>query len=177
MKTMALTLTLERRRALAWLLLAFLLLGVAVSCATTGGDEPAAGDGMEMMDDHDNSHNNGGGEGHDHDDDGHAHDEVERVDNDGAVVRIVRPAEEVFTMKAGEELIVEVEVEGFALGVDGNHWHVYIDGASWGMITGGDTDTALRGIEPGEHKVEVYLAGGDHIDLREGDGFLLVVEE
>ena len=44
------------------------------------------------------------------------------------------------------------------------------------MVTGGDTDQALRGVELGEHLIETYLAGGDHIELEDGDTITIVVE-
>jgi hypothetical protein len=34
----------------------------------------------------------------------------------------------------------------------------------------------LRGIEPGEHKIEVHLAGGDHIELEDGDSITVFVD-
>lgn len=110
-----------------------------------------------------------------HEEGEHEHAEDERIPNNGATIRILAPADG-SSFAEGEEIVVEVEVENFALGEDGNHWHVYIDGTSWGMVAGGDTDQALRGVEPGEHLLETYLAGGDHIDLEEGDAITIVVE-
>jgi hypothetical protein len=37
----------------------------------------------------------------------------------------------------------EVGTENFDLAAEGNHWHVYVDGVSYGMITGRDVDHAL----------------------------------
>lgn len=105
----------------------------------------------------------------------HEHTEVERIPNEGATIHILVP-DDGSSFAEGEDIVVEVEVENFALGEDGNHWHIYIDGTSWGMVTGGDTDQALRGVEPGERLIETYLAGGDHIELEDGDAIMVVVE-
>ncbi|MCI0649478.1 MAG: DUF6130 family protein, partial [Chloroflexi bacterium] len=100
----------------------------------------------------------------------------ERIPNDGAVIRIVSPADGA-TFAEGEEVTVEVEVEQFVLGQDGNHWHIHVDGESWSNIEGEDTSDVLRSLEPGEHEIEVILANGEHQDLEEGDTVTIVVEE
>lgn len=105
----------------------------------------------------------------------HEHDE-ERIPNpDGAAVSILSPADGA-TFAEGDEVIVEVQVDNFALGENDNHWHVYVDGTSWGMVTGGNTSQSLRGLEAGEHIVEVYIAGGDHIEFQDGDSITITVE-
>ncbi len=103
------------------------------------------------------------------------HSDDSRIPNEGATIRLLAP-DDGATFAEGDEIIVEVEVVDFELGVEGSHWHVYIDGASWGMVHGGSTDQALRGIEPGEHKIEVHLAGGDHIELEDGDSITVFVD-
>lgn len=105
----------------------------------------------------------------------HEHEE-ERIPNpDGAAVTLLAPADGA-TFADGEEIIVEVEIDNFAIGEDGNHWHVYIDGTSWGMVMGENTSESIRGLEAGEHLVEVYIAGGDHIEFEEGDSVTITVE-
>jgi hypothetical protein len=149
----------------AMLILALALFS-ACSAASSGGDgSMEEGSEMEEME-----HEEG-----EHEEVEHEHAENERIPNEGATIRILAPADGT-TFAEGEEIVVEVEVEKFALGEDGNHWHIYIDGTSWGMVTGGDTDQALRGVEPGERLIEVYLAGGDHIELEDGDTITVVVE-
>jgi hypothetical protein len=134
----------------------------------------ACGDGVQATD---TGGENGDMEEHaeegEHEDAEHSSDE--RIPNDGAAIRILSPADGA-TFAEGEDILVEVEVEGFILGEEGSHWHIYIDGSSWGMVVGNDTDQALSGIAPGEHLLEVYLAGGDHIELMDGDSIHIVVE-
>ncbi len=101
--------------------------------------------------------------------------EHERVPNNGAFIRVLAP-ENSSHFKVGVDILVRIEVIGFALGVDGNHWHVNVDGEPWCMILDESTETALHGIEPGTHVVEVLLADGEHRDLEEGDILTLVVE-
>lgn len=103
------------------------------------------------------------------------HEEKGRVPNKAASIHIFSPNEGA-TFSEGDEVRVEVEVDQFALGEDGNHWHVYVDGVSWGMVTGGRTNEVLRGLEPGEREIEVYLTGGDHIELEEGDSINISIE-
>lgn len=105
----------------------------------------------------------------------HEHDE-ERIPNpDGAAITLLAP-EDGATFAEGDEVIVEVQVENFALGENDNHWHVYVDGTSWGMVMGGNTSESLRGLEPGEHEIEAYIAGGDHIEFQDGDSVHITVE-
>ena len=109
----------------------------------------------------------------------HAHDEeaeVVRVPNDGAVISIQSPSDG-SSFALNEGIQVEIAVANFALGEDNNHWHVYVDGVSWGMITGEDTSHVLQGIEAGEHLVEVYLAVGTHEELENGDSINIIVVE
>lgn len=106
----------------------------------------------------------------------HEHDE-ERIPNpDGAAISILSP-EDGTTFLVGDEIPVEVQVDNFAIGENDNHWHVYVDGTSWGMVMGGNTTETLRGLEAGEHEIEVYIAGGDHIEFEDGDSIHITVEE
>jgi len=89
-----------------------------------------------------------------------------QIPNDGAVVRIVSPADgETIT---GNEVEVKIETEGFTLGEEGRHWHVYLDGSEAAMVTGTDTSQVLRGLTPGEHEIRVTLANGEHQELEDG---------
>jgi hypothetical protein len=104
------------------------------------------------------------------------HDDGERIPNpDGAAISILSPADGA-TFADGDEVIVEVQVENFALGENDNHWHVYVDGTSWGMVMGDNTSQSLRGLEPGEHQIEVYIAGGDHIEFKDGSSIHITVQ-
>jgi hypothetical protein len=106
----------------------------------------------------------------------HEHDTNERIANpDGAAITILSPADGA-TFAEGDEVLVEVEVENFALGEDGKHWHIYVDGTSWGMVMGENTSEALRGLEAGTHEIETFIAGGDHIEFEDGDSITITVE-
>ncbi|MEM7115200.1 MAG: hypothetical protein AAF614_22360 [Chloroflexota bacterium] len=173
-----------KKLSVRFVVLVMIVLGlglVACSASTAGGDEPAMEEMSENMD-HDESMEHD--EHMEHDDDkehesgdGHAgHGDSERIMNpNGASITITAPAEGA-TVSSSEDLLVEVSVENFDLSADGNHWHVYIDGTSWGMVTGGNIDQALRGMEPGMHEISVFLAGGDHIEFMEGDAIMVMVE-
>jgi hypothetical protein len=103
------------------------------------------------------------------------HDSGARIPNNGAVIRITAP-EDGAVVKAGDDLVVEVETENFVLGEDGNHWHIYVDGESYGMIEGGDLDYVLRGLEPGQYEISAYLSTGTHEELEEGSSITITVE-
>lgn len=147
------------------------ILSFVVAC-TPSSDEGSAADeaqsaGEEMEHDEEAEH-----------DDDHEHEEdesLERVPNNGAAIDIVSPAEGA-TFQAGDEVVVAVEVENFTLG-EGNHWHIYVDGSSWGMVMGENTDDTLRGLELGEHEISVYLSIDTHEELKDGDAVTIVVEE
>ena len=115
----------------------------------------------------------------DHDDEmEHNHDDgVSRIPNqDGATISIVGP-EDGSSYAFGDQIIVEVAVENFELGEDGSHWHIYIDGSSWGMVMGKNTEQALTGIEPGMHEISAFLAIGTHEEFENGDSIMITVEE
>jgi hypothetical protein len=163
----------DRKRLLSVLLILSLALFAACTSSSDGqGDQNGEGDqNMEEME---------GMEGMEHEAEGEHeegdHEEHDRIPNkDGAAISILSPADGA-VFSEGDEILVEVEVMQFALGEDGSHWHVYVDGTSWGMVMGGSTTEALRGIEPGEHKLEVYLAGGDHLEFEDGDAITVTVE-
>ena len=105
----------------------------------------------------------------------HEHDDERIANPDGAAITILSPDDDA-TFAEGDEIIVEVQVDNFALGENDNHWHVYVDGASWGMVMGGNTSQALNGVEPGEHLIEAYIAGGDHIEFEDGSSIHITVE-
>lgn len=150
-------------------------LFLAVACSPAGGSEPGMEE-MEGMEEETGDEHEHDGE---HEDAAHEHsgEPAEgRIPNEGAAVRIVSPADGA-TFQSGEQIIVEIETENFDLGQEGNHWHVYVDGSSWGMIMGGNTDEALSGIEPGEHEISVYLSIGTHEELEEGDTITITVAE
>ena len=109
-----------------------------------------------------------------------AHDSAEaaqdRIPNEGSTITLLAP-DQGSEFDFGQQIILEVAVENFSLGEDGNHWHVYINGESWGMVMGNNLDQPLSGLEPGEHNISVYLANGDHLELEEGDELTVTVLE
>lgn len=171
----------SKRNTLLSLFMALLLL-TAVACSSAGS-EPAAEDNndangsIEEMDageemDHDEEMDHNEDMDHEHDED-HA---ANRIPNPGgAAIRITSPADG-DEFAEGSQIIVDVEVDNFSLGEDGSHWHVYVDGTSFGMVVGGNTDQPLNGVDPGEHEVSVYLANGDHEEFEEGDSITVVVK-
>lgn len=105
------------------------------------------------------------------------HDEVpERIPNDGAVIQIISPADAASFIQ-GEDIVVEVEVENFDLTVEGAHWHLYVDGSVYAQVLEGPTKEVLRGLEPGEHEIEVYLGLPTHEELEDGGSITITVTE
>lgn len=156
--------------------LLLLLMLFSAACSRSGDESTTNAQGAaaetdhddgQAMDDHDAEHED-------------AHDESEphlRIPNEnGAGIHIISPADgDVFAH--GDQIIVEVETENFDLSQEGYHWHVYVDGKSWGMVMGGNTDQPLTGVEPGEHEIAVYLSIPTHEEYEEGDTIQVTVEE
>lgn len=164
---------------LGLLFIAFLL----AACSSSGGSEPAANDEtMENMDNEamtDMDHEDMGDQDMtDMEEMDHEHeDEHNRIPNEGGATITITSPEDGTTYGTLDQVLVEVKVENFALGEDGKHWHVYVDGVSFGMVMGGNTDQALPGLEPGEHEVSVFLSLGTHEEYEDGDSVTVVVEE
>jgi ABC-type Zn2+ transport system substrate-binding protein/surface adhesin len=150
-----------------------LLLSLAAGCSGSGGDEPAAEDNDSQAEDHDEEEDDDHDEGEEHDEE----EEHGRLPNEnGAAIHIIAPADgDVF--QSGDQIIVEVEMENFDTSQEGYHWHVYVNGSSWGMIVGGNTDAPLTGVEPGEHEISVYLGLPSHEEYEDGDSIHVTVEE
>ena len=102
-------------------------------------------------------------------------EELARIPNNGAVIRIVSPSDG-SVCPAGMEVEICVELERFALGHAGNHWHISVDGEPWSMIIDDRLNEVLYGLAPGEHLIEVRLADGEHRDLEEGDAVVVAVQ-
>jgi ABC-type Zn2+ transport system substrate-binding protein/surface adhesin len=154
-------------RSVAKLLLAiFVIFSLATftACSSSSSDS-----------DSDHEHENE--EEHEHDDEmEHEHeDEHLRIPNEGASISIASP-ENGATFLEDDDVVVTVETDQFALGEEGNHWHVYVDGTSWGMVVGGRLEETLGGLEPGERMIEVYLTTGTHEELKAGDSITITIE-
>jgi hypothetical protein len=151
-----------KRNLLLSLLLVFSLLLFAACSSDTDNSNNANTDEEPTMEEMDHEME-------------HEHDEGRIANPDGAAITILSP-DDGATFAEGDEIIVEVQVDNFALGENDNHWHVYVDGSSWGMVMGGNTSQALNGVEPGEHLIEAYIAGGDHIEFEDGSSIHITVE-
>ena len=159
-----------------WLVIGILVAGLFLAaCSSSGGDEPAADD--STMDDMDHSDM----EDMDHsdmEDMDHEHmDEHNRIPNEGGATITITSPEDGATFGTLDQVLVEVEVANFKLGENDNHWHVYVDDVSYGMVMGGNTDQALPGLEPGEHEISVYMSLGTHEEFEDGDSVTIMVEE
>lgn len=137
--------------------------GAIAACSTAGmhhEDEEMPAHSPASHDDHDHEDHHGG----------------DRIPNNGAVIRIASP-EEGALFGEFEDVIIEVEIDNFVLGEEGNHWHVYVDGVSRAHVMSQAHDYALRGLEPGDYLLEVFLADGNHRDLEEGDAVTITIHE
>lgn len=141
------------------------------ACSAGANDAGMANDDMANM-------NMNADANHEHAADDHAHDEAQpaRVPNEGAVIRLVAPTDGA-EVRVGDEVVVEIETENVTVGEDGVHWHVYVDGTSWGMVMGQNLTQVLRGLEPGAHQIEVYLSIETHEELEDGDAVTITVVE
>jgi len=149
-----------------FLLTVTLLALAACSTVSTDVDHDEAREEADHEESEHNSH-------HEDAEPEHAHDA--RIPNEGVSIRILDPEDGV-SYAEGDEVMVEVDVTGFALGEDGKHWHIYVDGTSWAMVVGGQTTEILSGLEPGERKIEVFLTGGDHVELQDGDSINIMID-
>ncbi|MCL4871484.1 MAG: hypothetical protein KJ063_21200 [Anaerolineae bacterium] len=115
-----------------------------------------------------------------HSNNDHSHDEDDhdpnhgRVPNNGAVIRLISPTDGA-TFARNEEIVVQVEVENFTLGEDGKHWHIFVGDREYAMVMGANPSDVIRGLEPGEYLISVYLSDADHNDLEDGDSATITV--
>ena len=157
-----------------FLLALSLSLVIFTACTSSSADDGTEEDMGEMDHDDEMDHDM---EEMEHDEDmAHDHD-VARIPNEGGAAISILSPKDGSTAKFGDQIIVEVAVENFVLGENGNHWHIYIDGNSWGMVMGQNTEQALTGIEPGEHEIAVYMSIESHEEYEDGDQIHIVVEE
>jgi hypothetical protein len=95
-----------------------------------------------------------------------SHDHGERIDANGAAVKIVAP-------QNGEVLnrplvIVRVETTNWPLG-EGKHWHLYLNGQEQGMSQGNSPALQARDLQPGENIIEAVLSNELHQELNATD--------
>lgn len=156
-------------RKLYILILLALVAVFAAACSSSSSNNNTANEANNNHSDNNHEHEENN---HDHED-GESHD---MIPNDGAVIRIVSPADGA-TFAHDEDVVVEVEVENFTIGQDGNHWHIFVGDSEYAMVMGENTDDVIRGLTPGEHTITVRLANGDHQDLEDGDSVTITVNE
>jgi len=152
------------------LLLLFLLIAVALFAAAC-----SASNRTNLTD---NEHDNVNSE-HNETEDNTEHEgseETSTVPNNGAVIRLISPSDGT-TFTVADEIKVEIEVENFPLGQDGNRWHLYVDDTEYAMVIDKNTRDVIRGLEPGEYTITVRLANGEHQDLEDGDSATITVTE
>lgn len=108
----------------------------------------------------------------DHHDEGtpeadHGHDHGERIDANGAAVKITAPQDgEVLDQPT---VIVRVETTNWPLGEEGHHWHVYVNGKEQGMSQGNSPALQARDLQPGENVIEAVLSNELHQELNATD--------
>ncbi len=171
---MSITVIFKRYVKLQALLPLLLVALILPACGGNTGSEPAASDDMSEMDSTEEmNHEDMAEMGDDHD---HEEMSMNRVPNEGAAIQIMSPQNGA-SFSSGEQVVVEIETENFDLSQEDYHWHVYVDGESWGMVMGGNKDQPLTGLETGEHMIEVYLSIPSHEELEEGDSVMITVTE
>ncbi len=104
------------------------------------------------------------------------HARPEQIPNDGAVIHILSPQEGA-VFEAGDDVSVEIEPENFTLGVDGNHWHLYVNNKPGVMILGKMNEAVLRNLDPGQYQISTHLSVGSHKDLEEAAVVTITVLE
>lgn len=98
---------------------------------------------------------------------GDSHDHGERIDVNGAAVKIIDPDD-------GEVLrqpftIVRVETTNWPLGEAGHHFHLYVNGKEQGMSPGNSSALPVHDLLPGENTIEVVLSNERHQELNATD--------
>ena len=158
--------------------LVFVMIFCGLAACTPPSDPSPTDSGMEEMEleSMDEDVEPKGEDEHEHEGE-HDHEEgVTRIPNDGAVIEIISPQNGA-VFDQGEDIVVEVEIEGFTLNEGGSHWHVYVDGVSYGVVTGVTTTQVLRNLEPGDHEITAHLALGSHEELEDGAVIQITIEE
>lgn len=95
------------------------------------------------------------------------HDHGDRVDANGAAVKIVSPEHNAVLDR--DSVIVRVETTNWPLGEEGRHWHLYVNGTEQGMSQGNSPALQARDLQPGENTFEVTLSNELHQELNATD--------
>ena len=95
------------------------------------------------------------------------HDHGDRIDANGASVKIIAPAHN--TVLDRDTIIVRVETTNWPLGEEGHHWHLYVNGKEQGMSQGNAPALQARDLQPGDNVIEVTLSNELHQELNTTD--------
>ncbi len=93
----------------------------------------------------------------------HGHDHGERIDANGAAVKIIAPEHNAVLDR--DNVIVRVETTNWPLGEAGHHWHLYVNGKEQGMSQGNAPALQARDLQPGDNIIEVVLSNELHQEL------------
>jgi hypothetical protein len=95
------------------------------------------------------------------------HDHGERIDANGAAIKIVEPQDG--DVHNRPLVIVRVETTNWPLGETGHHWHLYVNGKEQGMSQGNSPALQARDLQPGENVIEAVLSNELHQELNATD--------
>jgi hypothetical protein len=95
------------------------------------------------------------------------HDQGDRLEANGAAVKITSPQEgDVLDVST---VIVRVETTNWPLGEAGHHFHLYVNGKVQGMSQGNSPAIQARDLQPGDNTLEVVLSNEQHQELNATD--------
>ena len=96
------------------------------------------------------------------------------LDANGATVKILSPANG--AMLHDTSVLVKVQTTNLALGTNGAHFHLYVDGSVQGMSEGSSNSIMAHDLTPGDHELQVVLANGLHQELNATDQIKINVQ-
>jgi hypothetical protein len=91
------------------------------------------------------------------------HDHGERIDANGASVKIIAPQNG--DVLERDNIIVRVETTNRPLGEDERHWHLIVNGKEQGMSQGNAPALQASDLQPGENVIEAVLSNKLHQEL------------
>ncbi len=94
---------------------------------------------------------------------GDDHDHGERIDANGAAVKIISPKDGAVLDRP--TVIVRVETTNWPLGEDERHWHLLVNGKEQGMSQGNAPALQASDLQPGENVIEAVLSNKLHQEL------------
>jgi hypothetical protein len=95
------------------------------------------------------------------------HDHGERINANGAAVKIIAPQHN--AALNNDTVIVRVETTNWPLGEEGHHWHLYVNGKEQGMSQGNSPALQARDLQPGDNIIEAVLSNELHQELNATD--------